>query len=66
MTAEWTKCPVCGTSILARIYRRSLQGKVTLPPHDDMKVLAYRCGKGHICMASIEAREEDTASESAA
>jgi hypothetical protein len=65
VTAEWT-CPVCGTSIVARIYRCSRQGKVTLPPHEDMKVLAYRCGNGHICMASDKTRAGDTASESAA
>jgi hypothetical protein len=66
VTAEWT-CPVCGTSILASIYRCSLQGKITLPPHDDMKVLAYRCGNGHICMTSDEPRErEEDTSKSAA
>jgi hypothetical protein len=65
VTTEWA-CQVCGTSILARIYRCSVQGRITLPPHDDMKVLAYRCENGHVCMASDEAREQDTASESAA
>lgn len=53
MGKDWT-CPVCGTSILARTYRKPLQGKVTLPPRNGMTVVGYRCQKGHICLASEE------------
>jgi hypothetical protein len=59
-------CPVCGASFLARIYRKSLQGKVTLPPQDDMRVLAYRCQNGHIWIAGDEVADGDNRSKSAA
>lgn len=52
-------CPICGTPILATIYRKSLLGKVTVPPDKDMTVVAYRCQNGHICPAREQPTEQD-------
>ena len=58
MRGEWM-CPVCGGAIETRIYRSSLFGKVSLPPNNNMTVLAYRCENGHICLASDKSEDED-------
>jgi len=59
-------CPICGTSVLAWVYSKSLQGKVTLPPDEDMTVVAYRCQNGHIYAANEQAPGDDWRSERAA
>ena len=71
MTTEWA-CPVCGTSILARIYRCSVQGRIKFCAlfasrhrHEGAGLPLARTVIV-LCMASGEAREQDTASESAA
>lgn len=48
---SWT-CPICGTPIAVRIYRKPLLGKVTVPPDAQMTVVAYRCQNDHICLAN--------------
>lgn len=59
-------CPICGSSILARIYSKSLLGKVTVPPSKDMTVVAYRCQNGHICLAGDQAMGDDWRNQRAA
>jgi hypothetical protein len=49
--SQWA-CPICGTLIAVRIYRKPLMGRVTVPPHKRMTQVAYRCQNGHICLAN--------------
>jgi len=49
--SQW-RCPICGTSISVRIYRKPLVGKVTVPPDEKMTLVAYRCQNNHICLAN--------------
>jgi hypothetical protein len=51
--SQW-RCPICGTSIAVRVYRKPLLGKVTVPPDDEMTVVAYRCQNDHICLAQAK------------
>jgi hypothetical protein len=62
---KWS-CPVCGSSITARVYSRSLHGTITVPAQSDMRVLAYRCQNGHISLASDKAVGEPSRAEVAA
>lgn len=63
---DQNKCPVCGTSILIRIYRKSLLGKISIPPQASMKALAYRCKNGHLWLASETVPRDEWSSERAA
>ena len=63
--SEW-KCPICGTPIAVRIYRKPRLGKVTVPPGHEMTVVAYRCQNDHICLANEPAAGEKWPNELAA
>ena len=55
--SQWT-CPICGTPIAVRIYRKPLLGKITVPPDDAMTVVAYRCQNDHLCLANENAADD--------
>ncbi len=60
---NWS-CPVCGSVIAVRIYRKSLLGKTTVPANKGMTVVGYRCQNGHICVT--EPPNDTTAKKPAA
>jgi len=63
--SQW-RCPICGTPASARVYRKPLQGKITLPPDEDMTVVTYCCQNGHVCFASPQSSYDDWRNEEAA